>query len=1026
MDFIRFSATSTNIFPAANSKTGSQLLSEWNLRSRESIATNSAVRYWIGPSYTHSQRDFTVRVQEDELGVAVSSTALEITDGRALVNGHYIESLSNVVVDIAEANRQLISEGKTPLKGHLAVGLRAFYSTEQTLAASMRVENSQDMWPGIQIVILPVGKIAPGYFVLPKDAPENEELVTAHLKLAEFYYVNGGIRSIVQNEEKVQAFEALRVSDFDSLLDKHYVRNDGLNPKKLYVMSGKSADGKKTSGRPTWCDSTDSLFIWQKAANLTTTEKDPDIDQAEFGVMYSDGTFAANSMHDETIASDETIALQIPHKTVDGGMWTTSGKQEYYNPRILQLPKADFSKGTPGTVSSSYTNAIKAISDRLNNFYHFPAGKQRAYIEELNYRTLDESIIESSNDTDMHVLPQLNRNNWAIGDYVLVQKDNTVTESASSSGNGVQAPSTMYVVLPPQVSQVTLLDANPRYDASDVPIGFNGAEILKVIQPYNGDQTDDFTTALANISSEYSFEDQSQYNAYFGIKTNYADETVTPLRGTFTQISKYATYAMGQFNSTEKPTPPILLEGQNEKDKYYDYQDYITLEITDVPTVINNKTVMKPWYFYFAVTNVVANTEAYSDPIQLTGSIPYATEDTIGGFLNVPETQLDAGYIYRDETGHLRLLDYALLRSGVLAYQLGQDYDFGSGLSVEEIQNELDEYVNDRVAFPTDEQKSNAAKNGKSENEITITITLSQSDSYGSISIHNIDSRWDTFVHVYITGDADSNTTVNISNIQKLKVTVASTAGALEVASGRGPVVNIYNSCLYYDSQLIQYVKTCPRDTTPNGEGNTVYEDNFTGVSNVSLWYEAFEKTSPHYMIDGMKVSEVGAPIIPEDKDFWSESVVNDYHYYYALQSITFDRDLNLIGFGLYMRNDSTENVKIGKAVSVAKFNLPQGNNLSYPEASLTRQMKIDGSFITSYATSSLDGYVIIRTYFTALTQSTSDTGTISFMSDSDLVEDFVAIDGLESGVPIDGWEAQSYHIFEGHAIQQVNPSSSK
>ena len=170
-----------------------------------------------------------------------------------------------------------------------------------------------------------------------------------------------------------------------------------------------------------------------------------------------------------------------------------------------------------------------------------------------------------------------------------------------------------------------------------------------------------------------------------------------------------------------------------------------------------------------------------------------------------------------------------------------------------------------------------------------------------------------------------------------------------------------------------------------------------------------------------MKVSEVGAPVIPEDKDFWSESVVNDYHYYYALQSITFDSDLNLIGFGLYMRNDSTENVKIGKAVSVAKFNLPQGNNLSYPEASLTRQMKIDGSFITSYATSSLDGYVIIRTYFTALTQSKEDTGTISFMSDSDLVEDFVAIDDLESGVPIDGWEAQSYHIFEGHTIQQVN-----
>lgn len=1017
MDFIRFPATTTNIFPAANSKLGSQLLTEFNLRSRESIATPSSVRYWIGPSYTHSQRDFTVRVQTDELGVAVSSTALEITDGRALVNGHYIESLTNVVIDIAEANRQLVSEGKDPLKGHLAVGLRAFYSTEQTLAASMRVENSQDMWPGIQIVILPLGKIAEGYFVLPTDSPENEELVTAHLKLADFYYVNGGIRSIVQNEEKVQAFEALRVSDFDTLLEKHYVRKDGLNPKKLYVMAGKSADGSKLSGSPTWCDSTDSLFIWQKASKLSTSNSETDLDQAEFGVMYSDGSFVANTLHDETKASDETIALELPHKTVDGGMWSTSGKQEYYNPRILQLPKADFSTGTPGTVSSSYTNAIKAISERLNNFYHLPAGKQRAYIAELNYRSLDDSDIESSTDTDMHVLPTLNRNNWAVGDYVLVGVDNTVSDSTSGS----QAPSTIYVVIPPQVSEVTLLDSSPRYDKSDVPIGFNGAEILKVVQAYSGNDDDSYDTALETISNEYNFLDQDSYNNYFGISTTYTDSTVTPLRGTYTQIAKTSTYAIGEFNSTNNPTPPILLEGENKKDQYYDYQDYITLEITNVPTVVNDTTVLKSWYFYFAVTNVVANTETYSDPILLTGTIPYATEDTIGGFLNVPETQLDAGYVYRDETGCLRLLDYSLLRSGVLAYQLGQDYDFGSGLSIDEIQNELDEYVNERVAFPTEDQKSAANNAGRSENEIMITITLSQSDSVGSLNIHNIDSRWGTFVHLYITGDADSNTTINISNVEKLRVTLASTASELDVASGQGPVINIYNCCLYYDSSLIEYIKECPRDTTTNDDNKPIYDDEFTGFSDITLWYESYEDTDPDFLINGMTISEINSPIIPEDKDFWSESVVNDYHYYYGLQSLTFDNELNLIGFGLYMRNDSTENIKIGKAISVAKFTLPQGNNLSYPEASLTKQMKVDGSFITAYATTSVDGYIMIRTYFTALTQSSEDTGTISFMSDSELVEDFVAIDDLESGVPIDGWESQSYHVFTGHAVQTLN-----
>ena len=58
----------------------------------------------------------------------------------------------------------------------------------------------------------------------------------------------------------------------------------------------------------------------------------------------------------------------------------------------------------------------------------------------------------------------------------------------------------------------------------------------------------------------------------------------------------------------------------------------------------------------------------YSSAVYLTGEIPLAQELVIGGFLNVPNDALGEGYVIRDESGHLRLLDYPLLRSGTLAY----------------------------------------------------------------------------------------------------------------------------------------------------------------------------------------------------------------------------------------------------------------------------------------------------------------------------------------------------------------------
>lgn len=1008
MNFTKFPANTTNIFPIANSKTGGQLLTEFNLRSRESIITPEEIKYMVGPSYCHSQDDFVVRLLQDELGVAISSTTLEITEGRALVNGHFIESLVSVSVDLAEANRQLKSEGRPELKGKLAIGLRAMYSTEQTLSASMRVENNKNLVTGVQIVILPIGKIEPGYFVLPEDSPVHDELVTAHLKLAEFSYISGAVKSIENNEKKTQAIPASRIGSFEGLLSGHYVTYDNLHPKKLYTMAGKSSDGSTLGGKPTWCDSTDSLFVWDLAPRLKTRTSIEHTDYIINETPNNQPTLA-QTVIDPTVLkqaeffvnpSNQSVTLGLPHKSVDGRMWNAAGDEEFYDCRLLELPIADFATGKPGTVTSDYTKSVKAINEKISRFYHLPKGRQRGYLEVLDARTDEGFNTIEYDSTEEHLLPKLNQN-WNPGDYILVGQDNTIVDNTN---NLIQAPSSLYVVEPPKVTEITY--QGYKTDINEVPLGHDGVEILRRVRMYPGYETDNATEIEEVITESFHLDDKTAYNSDFGISANYAGNVSTALRGMFKQISKTSVYALGQTKDGEA-TPPILLEGYEGTDTYYDYQDYVCLEIQNIPVPGTNPLKTTTRYYYFAVTKVEEGSKKYSEPILLTGTIPLATEQTIGGFYNVSDTDLDNGYVIRDGDGHLRLLDYSLIRSGVLAYQLGQDYEFSG--TVDDIQNQLNEYVNERVAFPTEAQKSKSIQDGRNPNVIRVLLDIAKSDSANTLEIKNIDSRWGTCLHIIIAGEADNNTIINIYNCERLRLTLP------EFGAGDGPVVNVYHSCLWYDASVIDYVHRCIRGVS-----------DFTGFEDLTIWYEKQDTDDPNLILDGMTITEVNAPIIPTDIDFWSESVANDNHYYYGLHSITLDPHGNLTGCGLYMRNDLSANVEFGKSIAVAQFVLPQGSEFSYPETSLTKQIKITGQFITAYSTEAPKGYVVMNTQFTALTQKYLETtsqgneiekGTISFLSESEHIEDFIAIDGLEPGVQIDGWESNSYHIFKGWTI---------
>ena len=145
MNFIAFSVDTTNICPMANSHAGGQLVTEYSLRAMSSLNTPESVKYMIGPSYAHSAEDFMVQLAGStdffNQSVATSGSIIEVSEGRAVVNGYFIESLAPITIDLAELSYQAQQQGQSPLIGDLCIGLRTMFSTDATLSGSLKVEN---------------------------------------------------------------------------------------------------------------------------------------------------------------------------------------------------------------------------------------------------------------------------------------------------------------------------------------------------------------------------------------------------------------------------------------------------------------------------------------------------------------------------------------------------------------------------------------------------------------------------------------------------------------------------------------------------------------------------------------------------------------------------------------------------------------------------------------------------------------------------------------------------------------------
>lgn len=899
---ITFPVASTNIFPLVNSAQGGQLATEFNLKAREMVSVNPEIEYAQGPSFIHSLNDFKVKLLEDTESESVASTSiLQVDPGRAVINGHYVESLSPMIIDLNEVNAQLKQNSQEALYGNLSIGIKSYFSTETTMMGSMLVENTDNMYVGIQLVVAKTSD-----FKTPDDCPRATERddVIADLKLADFTYVNGAVSasSIIQNPDATRYIPSARIKEFDSILAEKYVTADDLDGKSFYTYEGKSG----------WCDSTGNLMVWDK--NYTQSEVYIDVDHGEELQTVGEAQFVRDS--------SGNVHLVIPHKQPHYDVRNADNARLYYADKDIPFPTANYATGSSGIVTAAYTQKIKEVASIINTYKQFTGGKQIAFIDSLSVSST--GVLSYEFPTDL--------SKFDVGDYILVREDYTIYAGSLSEGTG---PATMYFVLPGGVVSVL-----PSSMTTTKP---SGVRIGNPQSLWAGDGASEPTTSSPTAEE---LLDMFAYTSYRGTSD--------------------------------------------------DYFEIIYHNIDD--------TVQTSYYYPVSSTGP----KTWSSAVLLTGGVPLATEDQIGGFYNASTdaAYADAGYVYLDNSGHLRLRDYELLRSGALAYQLGSDFSVPTNSTLEYIQGYLDEHVNVRVAFPFSPALTSTPA------MINVNIPLPK-DAAGVINLYDIDSRFDTGVYIHFTADDTtqdySNIVINISDCEKIRIDSSVTTWS------NGPIINIFRSCLYYDASVINYIRICH----PNGQRATLFPSysEFTGFENFTLWYSRFLTNDPDLIVNGMEVSQPNVAMTTQEITFWDETISGDNHYEYALRSITLSGSGRLIACSLYVSNNSTPDTAVNATSHIiigGKFKLPQGSELNYPMACVNSPLQITGGFTTAYKDITGTKWITTETSFTARSGIYAPAtgmadGTIAFNSKTDLLD--TTYTNVDS---IDGWERGAFHIFYG------------
>ena len=1131
MYFVSFPVSATNIFPIANSEAGGQYLSEYNLRSRETVATDPSVEYPIGPSYAHSEADFAIVSNKEDPDVA--STAIQINPGRAIVNGHYVELLAPIKIDMGAVNYKASIEHVPTLKGELAIGLVMMYSTYQTLASSALPENEDGYYEGIRVVIVPRTEMK-----RPVEVPKEHQYsqVNMHLLLGTFTFYNGTISNVTIAPDKLKVLDASRVGDLSTSLSDVYLSKAGLDPGNLYVFSGKGTEDG-VDGRDTWCAAQDSLMIWDTNPKLVTTPPSATVAHFEYNSVYD---YAG---HVKTGYTE----LVLPHKQVDGYK-DSHGNPVYFPDKRYLLPNATFSLNSGGVVSPQYTERILHIEEMVNQYYRLPNGVMRKYIKELTISPTETTRYGESGALPIIPIAEDGVVSTVIEDIistiasavaevqeVLVGSDSSsISRTIMAVASAVDAVSndlrddtgTIQTAIDNVLSSVStdLATSKNKVDAAydqnmdtyDAVTRRNYREAMTSITQTTSDLNaakSAIASAIASVSSVSTSEIRAALNNQADalnnissrisdiigdseepadntlwacsnkldsvvaditnlrqLVSNYVDEEIDRRMDEKTVLKEHVwspgdyilvaqDYTQPQSSDGSYPSTMYVVNyGQIETIGYVskiqttipvdaeDFDDQLTLFRHKVPASLSggvelayhlieksspsstdisnlnftqyygairrdyfilhyeqdnydeetNQLVSRSYvnYFYTPLTTSLQLTYLLP-PIRVSGGVPVATEETIGGFLSVSESTLGQGYVRVDESGHLKVVDFDYLVMGIQAQQLGHSLSVGSGLGIDAINQTLDEYVNDRVCYPNAQQEIDATAEGKDPDVIELELYLPSSSEGQYVHIHDIDVRADSYLYVHIVGSATSDVTVVFENCTKLRID--------DTIQGE-PNLVFKNVNLYYSANVLDRAGSHSQVSTQ------------TGIENLTLWYERdYEDiSSPDLQVDGMTVTLLGDVEDTINFDPWDSENPNDNHYAYALRSLTFAGDGSICGFGLLVADGSTMNVAPGLSIFRSNFELPQNSGLAYPASKLTRRLKVSGSFVTCYWSTSDRKYILKDTNFSALTSNTDDPGSIAFCTNTQLVSH---ITGAADNETIDCWDLNSLHIFSGGAI---------
>lgn len=1156
MQFIEFPVSATNIFPLSNSTAGGQILTEFNIRSRETVATDPTIEYKVGPSYAHSEQDFAISCLAD--GASIPSTAIQIQPGRAIVNGHYVELLTPIVIDLATVNFKAAQEGVAPLKGDLAIGLVMMYSTYTTLAASALPENADGYYEGVRVVIVPEADVK-----RPIDVPKQAQMedVNMHLLLGKFTFFNGTVSNVHQDEDKLRVFDASRVGNLSNSLSSEYVSKVGLDPNSFYVFAGKGT----LDDKDTWCAAQDSLMVWDTHPQLLPDIATSDVAHFEYNKLYG--------------ASGDVVSgateLVVPHKQIDYAV-DEQGRRVYFPDKRYAIPNATFSPGSGGVVSPAYTKRILHIEEKLNQIYRLPNGVMRKYltqltidphdtskygedgalpeipigegsVQPLDIDTVIQQIISTINEVSSDistscgsvetVIGTLNQVVANLGDSAGLASrcDDTANDIASTLNNVYSALDSLVTGGSPSGALAACIEyldsaltelrkSTPNVSVAEDDIstakgilsndvvGTVGTSYTQVGQCYQDlVKNDGLISKLENLRTEISTEQDSVGTAITALRsiigtasqsgtlqycitklgqvvttisslsdtiTQYIDQEVqrrldeqTVLKetvwspGDYVLVAQDATQPVrsdGTYPSTmyvvnygqietvtsagslsitineddadkykkldlfrhKVPVSPINLAGGVELEyntivnetptptditnlnftQYYGAvkKDYFVMhyEKENYQTIDGQEVLVSKTYtnFFYTPSSTKLELTYALPPILVTGGVPIATTEAVGGFIATPEDAYGNGYVTVDPNGHLRVVDYNYLVMGLRAQQLEVDVEVGSGLDISAIQTSLDDSVNDRICYPNDDQRAISDANNRDPNSILLTLDVPSVTEESVIHIHDIGTRAGGYLYVKILGSATSATTIIFENCDKLRID--------DTIIGQ-PNIVLKNVNLYYSSNVLDKA----------GAHSSV--STITGIENLKLWYERDynDSSSPDLQVDGMTVTLLSNIENTSTFDPWSADYPNDNHYSYALRSITFAGDGSIIGARLLVSDDSTPNVvEVGKTISRANFTLPQNSGLSYPSTKLTRRIKIVGSFVSSYWSTSNSKYVMKETNFSALTSTamSSTPGSIAFCTNTYLVSSIIGVGANET---IDCWALHTLNIFQGGAI---------